>query len=316
MENITVDVNEKAQSKLYYYTDYQTFKLILEKGTMRFKESTESNDRKDTKRLYERVSTAINDYYKKNNKDAADIKFLKYYCDRGLFERNRVALVACFTSKADSRLLWDAYTMNRKDRRSDRYNGACLEFDTKKFANRMTIDIRGVDYKTVHPILYGDKEIDSRLDQLLLQFQKERRALQSDPNQYQNLIPPICIKISNHLEEFRLKKCLVLPFLKLINQIGKESPIFKSDFWSEEDETRAYLSLKRAALPLPDIAKSEGGNYYYYDLPIDEECISKVILGPEFSEDDRAECEKIRGKIAFSRLNKIESRGTGIITNH
>lgn len=30
---------------MYYYTDYNTFKLILTNGTLRFKESTSSNDR-------------------------------------------------------------------------------------------------------------------------------------------------------------------------------------------------------------------------------------------------------------------------------
>jgi hypothetical protein len=30
---------------MYYYTDYNTFKLILKNGTLRFKESTSSNDR-------------------------------------------------------------------------------------------------------------------------------------------------------------------------------------------------------------------------------------------------------------------------------
>lgn len=42
---------------------------------------------------------------------------------------SRVSLVACFTTKADSRILWDAYTMHRKDRAAERYNGVCIEFD-------------------------------------------------------------------------------------------------------------------------------------------------------------------------------------------
>ena len=34
--------------RMYYYTDFNTFKLILQNGTLRFKESTCSNDKLDT----------------------------------------------------------------------------------------------------------------------------------------------------------------------------------------------------------------------------------------------------------------------------
>lgn len=316
MGNVTVDVNKNTQSKLYYYTDYQTFKLILENGTVRFKESTESNDLKDTKKIYEDLPGIISNLCKNEIDDSAGPKFLKFYFNRDSFESDRVALVACFTGKADSRFLWDAYTMNRSGRGSGRYNGVCLEFNTKEFADRMNGDIRGVDWKAVQPILYGDEKIKNYVGQRLIQFQKDRHKLQLDSNQHQELVPSILIKFPNYIKELNLKKSFVQPFLRLIDLIGIAAPVFKSDFWSEEDETRAYLSLKRAALPLPEIVKSEDGNYYYYDLPIDEKCISKVILGPEFDEDDRAECEKIKGKIPFSKLKKIESRGTGIITNH
>lgn len=40
----------------------------------------------------------------------------------------KVLLVASFKAKADSYMLWDAYTMHRKDRAAERYNGICIEF--------------------------------------------------------------------------------------------------------------------------------------------------------------------------------------------
>ena len=47
--------------KLYYYTDFNTFKLILNNGTLRFKESTSSNDNFDTIQLYDNLfEMAIN----------------------------------------------------------------------------------------------------------------------------------------------------------------------------------------------------------------------------------------------------------------
>ena len=43
-------IRENAMNSevMYYYTDYNTFKLILANGTLRFKESTSSNDKLDT----------------------------------------------------------------------------------------------------------------------------------------------------------------------------------------------------------------------------------------------------------------------------
>lgn len=46
---------------MYYYTDYNTFKLILTNGTLRFKESTSSNDRLDTIQLYNELITMAED---------------------------------------------------------------------------------------------------------------------------------------------------------------------------------------------------------------------------------------------------------------
>ncbi len=47
-------------NKIYYYTDFNTFKLILENGTLRFKESTSSNDKLDTIRLYTNLMEMAN----------------------------------------------------------------------------------------------------------------------------------------------------------------------------------------------------------------------------------------------------------------
>ena len=52
---------------MYYYTDYNTFKLILTNGTLRFKESTASNDRLDIIQLYK----PIKDYIAEDNADKA-----------------------------------------------------------------------------------------------------------------------------------------------------------------------------------------------------------------------------------------------------
>ena len=100
---------------MYYYTDYNTFKLILANGTLRFKESTSSNDKLDTLQLYDNLLKMAEEKLKEINL-MPEQKFYFDMLKHNGAKSNRISLVACFTSKADSRLLWDAYTMHRKDR--------------------------------------------------------------------------------------------------------------------------------------------------------------------------------------------------------
>lgn len=116
------------QDKLYYYTDFNTFKLILEHGTLRFKESTSSNDSLDTVQLYSSLLEMAKAKYEESGISPEQKFYLDMVRHNGA-RSTRFSLVTCFTSKADSRLLWDAYTMHRKDRVADRYNGVCIEFD-------------------------------------------------------------------------------------------------------------------------------------------------------------------------------------------
>ena len=69
--------------ELYYYTDFETFKLILSNGTLRFKESTKSNDKLDTNILYEELRDVFNERYGKDASKNAQIQFLM-----GFFENN------------------------------------------------------------------------------------------------------------------------------------------------------------------------------------------------------------------------------------
>ncbi len=96
---------------MYYYTDYNTFKLILTNGTLRFKESTSSNDRLDTIQLYNELITMAEDKLRDANLKAEQKFYFDMLKHNGV-KSSRVSLVACFTTKADSRMLWDAYTMH------------------------------------------------------------------------------------------------------------------------------------------------------------------------------------------------------------
>ena len=111
-----------------------------------------------------------------------------------------------------------------------------------------------------------------------------------------------------------LKKCFVFPVLNLLKKIDSTAPYFKHEFWHEEKEIRALLSTNKDSDFGKTINKCQDGSAYF-DLTIDKECISKVILGPEFGDDEMKEIESIECKIPFKELSTEPSLGTDVITN-
>ena len=297
--------------KLYYYTDFNTFKLILQNATLRFKESTSSNDNFDTKQLYENLfDMAIKRLDEGELKDEQ-----KFFFDMQKHigsKSTRVSLVSCFTSKADSRMLWDAYTMHRKDRTASRYNGLCIEFDKKELMQSMIIYAQQFDVKCCKEIVYGFDCINNVLEEYMDAYSKEVNEMSHDEDQTQKLVPPIPIPFTNKVME--LKKCIVIPTLRLIDKIDAAAPFFKHSFWFEECETRALLSTKNEGAVAKTLSKYPDGSAYF-DLQITDKCINRVILGPEFSEDDSRILRSLDAKIKFEDLTTIPSIGTGVITN-
>ena len=82
----------------------------------------------------------------------------------------------------------------------------------------------------------------------------------------------------------------------------------------EECEIRALLSMKRANGNIQKLGQYEDKSYYF-DLPINENCIKRVILGPEFMDEEIEELRALNGSISLDRLQIEKSIGTNIITN-
>lgn len=297
--------------KLYYYTDYNTFKLILENSTLRFKESTSSNDKLDTIQLYDELFQMAKE--KLNDKELKVEQ--KFYFDMLKYNgvhSSRIALVACFTTKADSRMLWDAYTMHRKDREAVRYNGVCIEFSKSCLRSAMERSANIFDVKDCRNITYGFDGIRDYLENIMDAFSVEVEELSKDKDQKQSYVPPIPVPGTKKVLE--LKKCIVIPLLHLIDEFDTEAPFIKHIFWEEENEIRALLSIKKGNRDVEKLGKNEDGSFFF-DIVIDESCINKVILGPEFSDIDIEEVNNIKGKLPFNHLKIEYSRGTNIITN-
>lgn len=297
--------------RIYHYTDFNTFKLILLNGTLRFKESTSSNDKLDTVQLYDNLIKMA----KVKLEESILPPEQKFYFDMLRHNgsvSNRISLVACFTSKADSRLLWDAYTMHRKDRSAEQYNGVCIEIDKSQLLDAMEKNAPFFDVKKCDRIVYGFDRINPYLEQILNTFSSEVEELSNDEDQTQSLIPPILVPFTR--KELVLKKCFVIPLLHLVDSFDIVAPYFKHSFWREESEKRALLSMKKGNPNATQIHSNTDGSRYF-DLPISQDCISKVILGPEFSDHEIEELNIIDGAIRFCLLDTVHSEGTNVITN-
>lgn len=94
---------------IFHYTSFEKFKCILQYGTWRFKLSSQSNDLLDT--IY--IVDIIKEFKTQNQDLPVDhlklLEILMGYFKRAEYERLFLSYVTCFTGKADSRLLWDAY---------------------------------------------------------------------------------------------------------------------------------------------------------------------------------------------------------------
>lgn len=202
--------------------------------------------------------------------------------------------------------------MHRKDRNSDKYNGVCIEFDKNELLKAMEAYASQFDVKLCQEITYGFDNIDPLLEKHMNAYSNKVREMSYEKDQGQNIIPPIQIPLTKKVLEF--KKCIVIPTLQLIDKIDTAAPFIKHSFWQEECETRALLSTKKESEFAKTLKKNFDGSTYY-DLQIKNSCISKVILGPEFSEEDKQILFSLDAKITFDKLKTVPSNGTGIITN-
>ena len=219
--------------------------------------------------------------------------------------------MACFTEKADSRLLWDAYTMHRKDRESKRYNGVCIQINIDNLANAMQKECDENDLFIIKSIFYDKNSRKEFIDEKLEEFDKSVEELAKDPNQDQDIIPKqrFIYPSGKRGIEITLRKCIVVPMLKFLNDLQIMSPLFKHEFWNEEMETRALFCKQENGLE----KLSDGA--HFYDVHIPDDVLDKVILGPEFSDDDMRILQLQDNVIDISKIQFEHSKGTGVITS-
>jgi hypothetical protein len=311
---------------IYHYTSFDKFKCILEHGTLRFKESTKSNDIVDTTLLFDVLKKYEGKKDFRETVEAAR-KFMVGYYQEYAAQNQHISLVACFTKDGDSRLLWDAYTMNRPSNieckhgenrycydSNIKYNGVCIAFNTEKLEETIKKYVGDTcEQAYLFPIIYGKEQAREQLNCWFGEACEQVQELSKDPDQSQDIIKPMRIigLTGRPLADIDLRKCLVLPMQELIGKIDAFSPFFKHEFWSDEDEVRASLCFHKNKVP-GQVKTMDG--YMYFDMPITSECIDHIILGPEFSDDDSKKIiSHTDYKLKFDSFDRKPSVGKGVI---
>ena len=237
---------------IFHYTSFEKFKCILQYGTWRFKLSTQSNDLLDTTYIVDIIKEL-----KIQNQDLPVdhlklLEFLMGYFKRDEYERRFLSYVTCFTGKADSRLLWDAYTINRPVINEDDvrdYNGVCIGINKDKLLRLLQSEKpEYCDTGFLAPIYYTPQQQVVALDFLCKNALDTFDKLKDDEDQTQEIVPTIrtaySIQLGDyvgrpHCIEMNLKKSLVNSIFSHIESVEKTAPFLKHQFWEEENEYRA-----------------------------------------------------------------------------
>ena len=127
------DIENLVPKNIFHYTTFEKFVCILRYGTWRFKLSTKSNDLQDTiyiVNLLRNDENTINDI---PDDQANVLGFLKGYFEQNNYKSSFLSYVSCFTKFYDSRLFWDAYTVNNgSENIKGDYNGVCIAVNRDK----------------------------------------------------------------------------------------------------------------------------------------------------------------------------------------
>ena len=309
---------------IYHYTSFEKLQCILKNGTLRFKESTSSNDILDTIGFVNILKSIP--HFNAPGATSALLNFIINYYQWEGYRPSSKFLVACFSKIPDSRLLWDAYTMHRPGTQkcphgeekycyetATKYNGVCIAFSQDRLSEYLSsVEGANCDRTHVQPVIYGDTKIKIILNEWLKEAARKSIELSKDDDQSQDIIPTMPV-IGNIIMD--LKKSLVIPVMEFMKKVEAYSPFFKHEFWHEEAEVRAALLISNASLPKFSISEYDYCTRYY-NMEIPADCIDHIILGPEFDEISFAEIDSHpEYKFRFRDYELRKSLGTGVIRN-
>lgn len=298
-------LNELNEKFYCHYTTLEKFKLILEFGTLRFSESTGSNDFYDTKLIYD----LIKGFKYIFPSDVDEVKFKDYLLSFYNYIQHKNVFnfyVCCFTDKEDSRMFWDTYAREiRVQENEDRSkykvdiktNGICICFKKNKILE-MIKTIEQNESNFFKDVIYSRTQISLIIDDLLKDAYNKYSKLSSSEDQSQDYVK----HTKTHGLELIYKKCFTEAALEFYRTIDYLAPLYKHEFWEEENEYRAVL--------VQDNKEKEN----HIDIPITEDQIDHIVLGPDFSKNDEKILKSIeKYKLDYNKLEIKHSKGTDVI---
>ncbi|NMB96107.1 MAG: DUF2971 domain-containing protein [Clostridiaceae bacterium] len=302
---------------IFHYTSFEKFKCILRYGAWRFKLSTQSNDLLDTRYIVDIIKKLKIQSRHLSEDHHKLLEFLMGYFKRDDYERQFLSYVTCFTGKADSRLLWDAYTINRPVINQDDlsgYNGVCIGVNRDKLLSVLRSEKpEYCDAGFLAPVYYSPQQQVVALDFLCKSALETFDRLKDDKDQRQDIIPTIrttyALQIGDyfgrpHCIEINHKKSFVNSMSSYIESVEKTAPFLKHQFWEEENEYRAALNLHSSKKP----------NHDYIDINFNEDLIDFIILGPTFADKEVNVIKQIKdAKLDFNKFSIKQSMGSGVI---
>lgn len=291
----SLDKND-IESLYCHYTTLANFKCILKSGKLRFNLSTNSNDLRDT--IY--IQDVIREFNSKLKDGSEQSEFYKKLMDfyNVIKHKNRYKYyVACFTDKLDSRFLWDAYTVNKREKSNDSgisYNGVCICFKRESICNIIGAKKDSIGC-TFSKIFY------TKASQISIMMDLLEQAYDRFENNKEQM--PSLVRTTRNVT-YKMSKSYFVASLLFYESVDFFAPLFKHEFWEEESEYRAILR------------RDKNNNYEFIDMQITEDLIDHIILGPEFSENDENELlSLVECKLNFKKIKTVKSKGTGVIVS-
>lgn len=323
---------------VFHYTSFENFKKIIEFGTLRFTLSTSSNDSLDT--IY--IHSIVEQLLKNFNLESSEEKEIMRYHIFSMFQSAKITdytFALCFSTIKDSRLLWDAYTINKSRLKctygenkycinsdSMNYDGVCLAINTNKLESILKAekDNKIFTEYTCRPVLYLKSDQESAI-KFLLDNAWEYYLSKKGKNKNDCPFPSVLYNPEYVTEEklkiaySSIRLCSRISFLEAAIKFSADlqyiSPFIKHIFWQEEQEIRAVLYRNKNDVYLKDFIVNTG-NCLYIDIPIDEGIFEEIIIGPTFSDKNFKEIENINNaKLKFEKMMFTPSIGKGVIRN-
>lgn len=284
--------------KLYHYASEEGFIGMVLNKKMRFTQSTQSNDRKDTVYIHDLIDESreelyLNDEIRENRVIDMMLEIFNKYKDErfieGDEEKSNKAFVICFTDKSDNRMLWTSYTHDTGyclGINYDNLNNFIHKIDFEKSDNRVAVMglLSGVIY---------NKENQISLIKSILKDEYERYSVLPDDKFSQN-IPTIIIpyqlsftdekgcivyKGRKRAFQFRIKEKFELMARSVTHALLFVSPIIKYDYWEDEGEIRFVLYRPVINKSFSDV-NLDKRNRNYIEIAIPQEIFEEVIIGP------------------------------------